>query len=125
MKPNERCVAIVEDDELVGLATANLLRSVGLDVANFGSVEAFLGAQPGDYGCIISDVQMPGKSGLDLLEILKGQADAVPVIMMTAYPTDQVKRRALDGGAHCFLEKPYDPDTLIDCLAGLFGPLDD
>lgn len=120
-----RHVAIVEDDALVGLATANLVRSLGLGVGIFRSVDAYLQRGGQVFGCVISDVQMPGKSGLELLRILRDQGDAVPVIMMTAYPTEPVRQQALDNGAHCFLEKPYDPEFLVACLATVFGSFDD
>lgn len=120
-----RLVAIVEDDRLVGHATANLVRSLGLEAQIFHSVEALLGRPSRDFGCIISDVHLPGISGLVLLDILRGQDDATPVIMMTAYPTAQVTQRALDAGAHCVLEKPYDPAFLVECLAFVFGSFAD
>jgi len=125
MNPKAQIVAIVEDDELVGLATANLVRSVGLGVRIFRSVDSFLAETSRDFSCIISDVQMPGKSGLELLQTLRKQGEGIPVIMMTAYSADSVCQRALDLGAHCFLEKPYDPEFLIECMASVLGPFDD
>lgn len=125
MKSISRIVAIVEDDGLVGQATANLVRSLGLGVQVFRTVDALLAEPSRDFGCVISDVQMPGRSGLELLDILRSGDDCTPVIMMTAYPTAQVTQRALDAGAHCVLEKPYDPEFLVECLAFVFGSFDD
>lgn len=117
-------VAVVEDDDLVRAATVSLVRSVGLCATPFRSAVDFVATQPASFGCIISDIHMPEMSGLDLQDRLRALGSTIPMILMTAYPTDQTKARALENGAHCFLEKPCDPDVLVDCLAEIFGPLD-
>lgn len=124
MNSEVRNVAIVEDDELVRAATVSLVRSVGLEATPYRSALDFLEAPLEACGCIVSDVHMPGMSGLELLDRLHALGSTIPVILVTAYPTEQIKARALEGGAHCFLEKPCDPDSLVDCLAEIFGPLD-
>jgi FixJ family two-component response regulator len=118
-------VAIVEDDDLVRSATVSLIRSLGLSSAAYASALDFLAAQPEQVGCIISDLHMPGMSGMELQQTLNANGSDVPFIMTTAYATDQVRSKALENGAYCFLEKPCRPEVLVDCLAGIFGPFDD
>jgi FixJ family two-component response regulator len=110
-------VAVVDDDEAVRAALDNLLQSLGLEVAAFASAEAFLAAPAcASAACLIADVQMPGMSGLDLQHHLRAAGNRVPVILMTAFPQDHVRRRAEDCGAHGFFAKPFETRALIDCL---------
>jgi FixJ family two-component response regulator len=110
-------VAVVDDDEAVRAALDNLLQSLGLEVATFASAEAFL-ASPvcTTAACLIADVQMPGMSGLDMQRHLLGAGNRVPVILMTAFPQDHVRRRATADGALGFLAKPFESRALIDCI---------
>ncbi|WP_307088499.1 response regulator transcription factor [Sphingomonas faeni] len=117
-------VAIVEDDELLLSATASLIRSLGLMSAPFRSALDFLEAPQEAVGCIISDLHMPGMTGLELQETLNAQGSQIPFILVTAYATEQTRSRALANGAHCFLEKPCTADALVECLERIFGPLD-
>jgi len=66
--------------------------------------------------CVITDVQMPGLSGLDLQSRLRGDGHKTPVIFVTAYPNETHRQRALADGAVGFLTKPFDDRLLIDCL---------
>lgn len=118
-------VAIVEDDELLLSATASLIRSLGLTSAPFRSASDFLEAPQEELGCIISDLHMPGMTGLELQETLNSRGSRVPFILVTAYATEQTRSRALANGAFGFLEKPCAADDLVECLERIFGPLDD
>ncbi|GLU34999.1 response regulator [Trinickia caryophylli] len=119
-------VSIIDDDESVRLATSSLLRSLGWAVRLYGSAEQFLESDGiGDVTCIISDVQMPGISGLEMYRRLVGRGLAPPVMFISAYASDAVRRQALDLGAMCVLSKPVDAtemsrrlDTLKDGRAG-------
>ncbi|MFZ5796761.1 MAG: response regulator transcription factor [Sphingomonas sp.] len=124
MQDRARTVAIVEDDELVRLATVSLVRSLGLEVAEFPSALAFLDSPPAELGCIVSDLHMPGMSGVELHESLHANGSTVPFILMTAYPTEQIKDRAARGGIACLLEKPGAAEVLAGYLADVLGPLD-
>ena len=66
--------------------------------------------------CLIVDVQMPRMSGLELQSRLRAEGLSTPIIFITAYPEERTKARALDAGAICFLDKPFDSETLIRCL---------
>jgi FixJ family two-component response regulator len=115
--PDHPLIAIVDDDESVRVSVASLLRSLGYGVQAFASAEAFLeGAAAARSACLITDVQMPGINGMDLLRRVMAGAAALPVIMITAYPDEALRQRALSAGARGFLSKPFDEDTLIRCL---------
>jgi FixJ family two-component response regulator len=105
---------------------ASLVRSLGLSARTFASADEYLQTSDSEpFGCVISDVQMPGLSGLQLQQILVDRGAAPPVIMMTAFPSERVRDQVMDRGAVCFLEKPVDGDTLVGCLESLFGSFDD
>ena len=110
-------IAIVDDDEYVRQATGGLLRSLGYRIATFATAEKFLNSgQLQEISCLITDVQMPGMSGLELQARLKAEAHRIPVIVMTAFPDDSVCDRATQQGASCFLTKPFSQETLTACL---------
>lgn len=119
-----KSVAIIDDDRLVRSAAASLMRSFGLAASTFASAEEFLGSGPEDYGCIISDVQMPGMSGLDLQDELHRLGSTTPILLVTAYPNARIRERALAGGALDLVEKPWIVEDIIACLEGIMGPLD-
>lgn len=123
MTPLTRIVAIIDDDDSVRSATSSLVRSLGLRTATFVSAEEFLGATSLDIGCVISDIQMAGISGLELLANLNRRGSPPPTIIMTAHATDHVRERAALLGAITLLEKPFPPDALVDALGEVYGPL--
>lgn len=96
---------------------SSLVRSLGHEAAVFGSAEAFLSSpRLHDTHCLILDVQMPGMSGLDLQDELRARRHSVPIIFITAFPEEPVRRRAETGGALGFFGKPVDAQSLIRCL---------
>ncbi len=110
-------VAVVDDDEAVRDALSNLLASLDLGVATFASAEDFL-ASPAcrAAACLITDVQMPGMSGLDLQRHLAGAGNLIPVILITAFPHDHLRKQAEAEGAYGFFAKPFDGGLMIDCI---------
>ena len=111
------CIGIVDDDESVREALGNLLRSVGLEVQAFSSAEAFLDSpRRGAVSCLVSDVQMPGMDGLELQRRVAEEGGALPVILMTAFPRDHVRRQAQEQGAVAVLAKPFDGSRMIECV---------
>jgi FixJ family two-component response regulator len=114
-------VAIVDDDASVRATTDSLLRSLGYTVHTFASAEEFLQSDRlNDLSCVITDVQMPGMSGVELQDHLRTQGYRVPFIFFTAFPDEKIRAQALASGAICYLTKPFDGDSLIQCLhAGL------
>jgi FixJ family two-component response regulator len=110
-------IAIVDDDKSVREAAKTLIKSLGYSTAAFASAEEFL--ESGclhDAACLITDVQMPGMSGLDLQGHLTANGHSTPVILVTAYPEEGVRERALNAGAVGYLSKPLSEESLIACL---------
>jgi FixJ family two-component response regulator len=112
--------SIIDDDESVRIATSSLVRSLGWDVRLYASAEDFLASgQIADVACVISDVQMPGMSGLQLHRRLIDDGITLPVIFISAFASDAVRRQALDDGALCVLSKPVDGAAILRCLETL------
>jgi FixJ family two-component response regulator len=110
-------VSIVDDDASVRVATESLVRSLGLVAFVFESAENFLRSpRAHDSACLITDVQMPGMSGLDLQDHLVAQGSRIPIIFITAFPEQTNRNRAQAGGALAFLEKPFSGGTMIELL---------
>ncbi|WP_188574835.1 response regulator transcription factor [Azorhizobium oxalatiphilum] len=110
-------IVIIDDDESVRTATQSLVRSLGFGASCFESAEAFLGSPLlGAADCVISDVQMPGMSGIDLTRHLNARGHATPVILITAFPEDRIRRQADAAGAFGFFAKPFDGHTMIECI---------
>ena len=116
--PKVPVISIVDDDESVREAMSALVRSLGFSVATFASAEDFLDSdRVDDTSCLITDVQMPGLSGIELQSRLIADGRDMPVIGVTAYPEESIRTRMLEAGAVGFLSKPFNDERLIDCLA--------
>jgi FixJ family two-component response regulator len=115
-------ISIVDDDKSVREAAKLLVKSLGYATATFESAEAFLASgRLSDTACLITDVQMPGMSGVDLQSHLTANGHCVPMIFVTAYPEPSVRARAMNAGAFGFLSKPFSEDSLIECLDRAMG----
>src|SRR5260370_1429937 len=110
-------VSIIDDDASVRIAMEGLVRSAGFVAFVFESAEDFLRSpRVDDSACLITDVQMPGMSGLDLHDRLIAQGNHIPTIFITAFPEQDIRRRAQAAGAIAFLEKPFDGGGMIELL---------
>ena len=110
-------IAIVDDDESFRRATTNFVRSLGYGTAAFDSAEAFLESDHiHNTDCLITDVQMPGMTGIELQDRLIAQGHRLPVIFITAFPEMRARAQALAAGAVGFLAKPFNDQGLIACL---------
>jgi FixJ family two-component response regulator len=110
-------VAIIDDDESVRTTTDSLVRSLGFIAHTFASSEEFLRSNRlDDFACVIADVQMPGMNGVQLQDHLRARGNRVPFIFFTAFPDEKTRGRALAGGATCYLTKPFDGDSFIQCF---------
>jgi FixJ family two-component response regulator len=119
---NHPIASVIDDDESVRTAMSSLVRSLDWDVRLYASAEAFLASGSANHvECIISDVQMPGMSGLDMYRHLLEMGVTQPIIFISAFASDAVRRQALDLGAMCVLTKPVDGAEVSRCLARL-GP---
>ena len=113
----EKMVAVIEDDESYRVAVQRLLKSAGLAVQSFGSAEAFLNSgQQHETGCLISDIRMPGMSGLELQSKLNSDHCPIPTIFITAHGDEKMRLQAMRGGAVKFLAKPFDGETLLEAV---------
>ena len=114
-------VCIIDDDAEFRDSVVRLLRSVGLNVREFSSVADFLKAAPSDGPtCLVLDVRMPGRSGLELQRDLAAANRQVPIIFMTAHGDIPMTVQAMKGGAVEFLTKPFRDQELLDAVeAGL------
>jgi FixJ family two-component response regulator len=111
---NSQVVAIVDDDRSVQSALKDLMESAGLAARCFGSAEEFLEC---DYrnqiASLVTDVRMPGMSGLDLQAKLKSEGSRIPIIFITARGDEKIKLQAMKAGAIDFLSKPLDDEVLL------------
>jgi FixJ family two-component response regulator len=113
----KRTVFLVDDDEALRRATVRLLRAAGYGVRAFTSVEDFLDAfDPEQPGCLLLDVRMPGRSGLELQEELARSGSTPPVVFLTGHADAESKSRAMAQGAIGFLQKPCGDDELLELL---------
>jgi FixJ family two-component response regulator len=115
--PNASLVSVVEDDQFFRESMTRLMRSLGCSVEAFPSAADFL-ASPRliETACLIADVHMPAMTGLELYRHLIDAGYAIPTILVTAYPDDDVRARALNNGVVCYLRKPVDEKHLMRCL---------
>ncbi|WP_342249107.1 response regulator transcription factor [Sphingomonas sp. OTU376] len=109
-------IAVIDDDELVRKSTSSLLRSVGYATQVYPSARAFLDSEHQQVACILTDLQMPGLSGLDLRAELRRRGSSVPMILMTAFATPGVQAQAAVLEMGCVLEKPINCDRLIGAV---------
>jgi FixJ family two-component response regulator len=115
-------ISIVDDDSAVRLALSSLLRSLGWQVRMYESAEEFLASgQAAHTACLISDIRMPGMSGIEMHECLRAQGHAPATIFVTAYPTPSLQARAASNGALALLQKPYDPAAMNHWLSAALG----
>ncbi len=110
-------IAIVDDDALIRASLAGLLRSFGFKTETFASADDLLANDPDRFACVVSDLQMPGTSGLELRRVLLARPRKVPVIIVTAFP-----ERATDQPAGApVLAKPIDTARLMACIEDVVG----
>lgn len=117
MSLGKKSVAIVDDDEALLEATSTFLESMGYDALPFPSGESFLDYEHREtVKTLLTDVNMPGMSGLELQQIVRAAFPTMKIIMMTALKDEAIRRRALAAGATEVLIKPVLADDLIQCL---------
>ncbi len=110
-------VIVVDDDVAVREAAEGLLKSVGLQVRSFASVQDFLDTdRPKGPCCLVLDVRMPGKSGLDLQDELNSRNTSLPIVFISGHADVPMSVRAMKGGAVEFLGKPFRDQELLDAI---------
>jgi FixJ family two-component response regulator len=112
-----KLVAIVDDDDSVRGTLKELLRAAGFSSQTFESAEHFLGSgHQQDTACLITDIRMPGMSGLELQARLNAERCRIPTIFITAHGDEEMRFQALRAGAVEFLPKPFDDEVLIESV---------
>jgi FixJ family two-component response regulator len=116
-KEERTMVAIVDDDDSVRSALQGLMKEAGLPASTFASAEEFLqSGKQGQTACLISDIRMPGMSGLELQARLNTERQRIPIIFITAHGEEDMRLQALRAGAVEFLAKPFDDEILLDSV---------
>jgi FixJ family two-component response regulator len=115
-------ISIIDDDESMRCAVKSLVTSLGLNAYTFASAEEFLRSPHVEHtSCLISDLQMPGLSGVELQNTLLAQDRRIPIIFMTAFPEERMRTRAMKDGALGFLSKPFESQMLINLIEKAIG----
>lgn len=115
-------ICVVDDDDEVRESIDAFFRSAGIRIEKFGSAEQLLAfPRLDEMRCLITDLHMPGMDGLDLQRELKRRGRDVSVILMTAFPSEDARRRADALGISSFIMKPADPEELLDKVEALLG----
>ena len=110
-------VSVVDDDRFFRESMSRLMRSMGYTVHISSSAADFL-ASPrlAETACLIADIHMPAMTGLELHRRLIDTGNAIPTILVTAFPNDVDRARALNDGVVCYLRKPVDEEHLTQCV---------
>ncbi len=117
MTPNDPVVHVIDDDEAIRESLAFLLQSAQLDVRTYESANAFLETLSRDaHGCVVTDIRMPGVSGIELLRQLKTMGVALPVIVITGHADVPLAVEAMKSGAVDFIEKTFDDDAFLSTV---------
>ena len=117
MAMGARVITIVDDDQSVRDGVVDLVRAMGFDAESFQRAEDFLNSTRVEAtSCLITDMRMPGLTGLDLHDRLVASGRVIPTIVITAFPQEADRARALRAGVVCYLTKPFDEDELAACI---------
>jgi len=117
MRRTATTIYIIDDDASVASSLARLMRAVGFCPAVFSSIDDFLSGGALDTGaCVLADVRMPGGGGAGLPRRLQEVGSSIPVILLTAQDTDEIRGQAKLGGCSGFFRKPVDDQALIDAI---------
>ena len=115
--PGKVVISIVDDDDSAREGVTDLVGTLGFSVHSFPSAEDFLNSdQLHGTSCLIADVQMPGMTGLELHDRLVAAGLAIPTVLITAYPDERIRVRALRAGVVCYLVKPFAEEDFLDCI---------
>ena len=115
--PRVQLISIVDDDDALRNSLDDLIRSIGFRTQGFPSAEAFLSSNHvRDTACLITDVHLPGMSGVELQSRLILDGHRIPIIFITAFPEEAIRARVLRDGALGYLSKPLQEQSLITCL---------
>lgn len=120
--PQTPVIAIVDDDHSVREALTSFLRSLGYAAIAFDSAEGLLKSKRRrSLSCVIADVQMPGMTGFELHKRMVTAGEPIPTILITAFPDESARQRALQAGVIGYFAKPFNEDNLLACIQSTLG----
>jgi FixJ family two-component response regulator len=112
-------IAVIDDDESFRVALVESLSSLGYGSSGYASAEEYVGAMGNcSFNCVVSDIHMPGMSGLDLMKHLSARGATTPVVLITARSDANLEAKAAVAGAVCLLRKPFEISELTTCIEG-------
>ena len=112
-------IAVIDDDESFRVALVESLSSLGYGSSGYASAEDYVRVIGSNaVNCVVSDIHMPGMSGLDLMKHLAAQGTTTPVVLITARSDANLEAKAAVAGAVCLLRKPFEINELIGCIEG-------
>jgi FixJ family two-component response regulator len=110
-------IAVIDDDESFRVALVESLSSLGYGCSSYASAEQYVRTIDGSsIDCVVSDIHMPGMSGLDLVKSRAARGSTTPVVLITARSDANLEARAAAAGAACLLRKPFEINDLIKCI---------
>lgn len=114
---NSPHIAIVDDDHSIRAGLQDLLKSAGFCASTFESAESFFDSPARSTAdCLVTDLRMPGMSGLDLYRRIVATGRAIPTVLITAHRRELTEARAREAGIRSYLTKPFTPDELLECV---------
>ena len=117
--PRHLEIAVIDDDDSFRIALVESLSSLGYGSDGYASAEDYIGATEGkSFNCVVTDIHMPGMSGLDLMKCLATSGSTTPVVLITGRSDKNLEARATAAGAACLLRKPFEINDLIKCIEG-------
>ena len=112
-------IAVIDDDQSFRMALVESLSSLGYGADGYASVEDYIGSTGGkSFDCVVTDIHMPGMSGLDLMKRLAAGGSTTPVVLITARSDTNLEAKAAAAGAAWLLRKPFEINELIECIEG-------
>jgi FixJ family two-component response regulator len=112
-------IAVIDDDESFRVALVESLSSLGYGADGYASAEDYIRAiEDKSFDCVVTDIHMPGTSGLDLMKRLAARGGTTPVVLITARSETNLEAKAAAAGAACLLRKPFEINELIECIEG-------
>lgn len=117
--PRDLDIAVIDDDDSFRLALVESLSSLGYQADGYVSAEDYISTVGGkSFSCVVTDIHMPGMSGIDLMHRLAAQGSTTPVVLITARSDTNLEAKAAAAGAVCLLRKPFEINDLIGCIEG-------
>jgi FixJ family two-component response regulator len=115
--PMDLEIAVIDDDDSFRMALVESLSSLGYQADGYSSAEDYIGRVGGkSFSCVVTDIHMPGMSGLDLMQRLSAEGSTTPVVLITARSDSNIEEKAAAAGAVCLLRKPFEMNDLIGCI---------